>query len=170
MALLEEIARGAFIGEEFLTWLWFLSETQREPVAVPKVGPVQIAMGQEIILGGEGGDAQTVVLRGDMPCISVEAREALAAGKRLRRARLYFTIDGVQWSCTMTGATLAVSGLRLPTAGRADFQTQCLDRLGAVERVSGVLTWLFEQYLERRLDPRRWPREHRAMTEWAEGK
>jgi len=167
MGLLEQIARGAFLGEEFLTWLWYLSETTREPIAVPKVGACQIAMGQEIILGDEAGDAQTVVLRGDMPSASAEAREALASGKRLRRARIYLTIEGVQWGCTIVGTTLAISGLRVPSAAGADFETDCLARLDTIERFSHTLRGLFEQFLERRLDPDRWETERRALAKWA---
>jgi len=166
MGVLEQIARGAFLGEEFLTWLWYLSETQREPIAIARVGACEIAMGQEIILGEEGGDAQTVVLRGDMPSASAEAREALAAGKRLRRAKMYFTLDGVQWGCTLAGSTLALAGLRVPAAAGADFESHCLTRLEAVERLSRALQHLFEQFLERRLDPDRWSRQLNAIAQW----
>jgi hypothetical protein len=167
MGLLEQITRSAFVGEEFLTWLWYLGETSREPVAIPKIGVCQIAMGQEIILGGESGDAQTVVLRGDMPSASAEAREALASGKRLRRAKLYLTIEGVQWGCTIVGTTLAISGLRVPSAAGADFETHCLSRLDAIERAGRAINWLFEQFLERRLEPKRWDAELRAIAKWA---
>jgi recombination associated protein RdgC len=167
MGLLEQITRSAFVGEEFLTWLWYLSETAREPVAIPKIGGCQIAMGQEIILGDESGDAQTVVLRGDMPSASAEARQALASGKRLRRARLYLTIEGVQWGCTIVGATLALSGLRVPSAAGADFETHCLARLEATERAARAINWLFEQFLERRLEAKRWETELRDIAKWA---
>lgn len=170
MGMLEQITRGAFLGEEFLTWLWFLSETERDPIAIPKVGACKIAMGQEIVLGDEGGDAQTVVLRGDLPSASAEAREALATGKRLRRARFYFTIEGVQWGCTIVGATLAVSGLRVPTAAGADFESHCLTRLEAIERIGSAVQWLFEQFLEHRLEPDRWLRELNTIADWIGGR
>jgi len=166
MGLLEQIARGAFLGEEFLTWLWYLSETAREPIAIPRVGACQIVLGQEMILGDEGGNAQTVVLRGDMPSASTEAREALASGKRLRRAKFYLTIEGVQWGCTIVGTTLAISGLRVPSAAGADFDTHCLSRLGTIEQLHRTVQWLFEQFLERRLDPNRWQTETRAVGKW----
>ncbi|MCX8036288.1 MAG: hypothetical protein N3D11_04365 [Candidatus Sumerlaeia bacterium] len=170
MSLLEQITRGAFIGEEFLTWLWFLSETRREPLVIPKIGECQVAMGQELILSGDSTDAQMVVLRGEMPSASAEAREALASGKRVRRAKLYLTVDGVQWGMTIVGATLAVSGLRVPSPEGADFDSHCTFRLEAVERISRTLQWLFEQFLERRLDPARWEKELPLMAKWAEGK
>ena len=52
MGLLEQMTHGAFVGEEFLTWLWHLSETLREPVAVPKIGAVQIASAAEGLAAG----------------------------------------------------------------------------------------------------------------------
>jgi recombination associated protein RdgC len=167
MGMLEQITRSAFLGEEFLTWLWYLSETEREPMAIPKIGGCQVAIGQEIILGDESGDAQTVVLRGDMPSASAEAREALASGKRLRRAKLYLTIEGVQWGCTIVGTTLAISGLRVPAAAGADFETHCLSRLEAMERAGRAIHWLFEQFLERRLDAKRWEADLRVIGKWA---
>ena len=170
MGLLEQVTRGAFVGEEFLTWLWYLSEAKRDPIAIPKIGAVQIAMGQEMILGEESGDAQTVVLRGDMPSASAEAREALASGKRLRRAKIYLTLDGVQWGCTIVGATLAVSGLRVPSPTGADFESHCTFRLEAVERISRAIQWLFEQFLERRLDPKHWEADLRTIGKWASRK
>lgn len=170
MGTLEQIARGAFLGEEFLTWLWYMSETRTDPLDVPKVGAVQVAMGQELILGDEGGDAQTVVLRGEMPSASSEARECLATGKRVRRAKIYFTIESIQWGCTIVGSTLAISGLRLPTGGRADFDTQCVDRLDAIGRICRAINWLFEQYLSVRLNPASWEKAHTLITDWAMGK
>jgi len=170
MGVLEQMTRRAFVGEEFLTWLWYLSETTREPIRVPKIGECQIAMGQEIILCDEATDAQTVVLRGDMPSASAEAREALASGKRLRRAKIFLTVEGVQWACTIVGTTLAISGLRVPSPTGADFDAHCLFRLDAIERVSHALQWLFEHFLERRLDPKRWETELRSLSKWASGK
>ena len=170
MALLEQITRSAFLGEEFLTWLWHLSETAHDPFKVPKVGSCQIAMGQDMILGNGSADAQTVVLRGEMPSASPEARQALAAGKRLRRAKFYLTIENVQWGCTIVGTTLTISGLRVPSAAGADFDSHCLARLDAVERFDRAIQWLFEQFLERRLNGKRWDAELRAVGKWAAGK
>jgi hypothetical protein len=170
MGILEQIDQASFLGEEFLTWLWYVSETRNEPFEIDGAGEVHVAMGQEMILGDEGGDAATIVLRGEMPSASTEARQALAEGKRVRRAKFYFTIDSIQWACTIVGASLAISGLRVPTGARADFDTQVIDRLDAIGRVNRALGWLFEHYLEQRLDPNRWQREHAAIVDWARGK
>jgi len=168
MGLLEEIARKTFLGEEFLTWLWYLSETAGGPIEVRGCGSCRIAMGQEMVLGNaEGGDVQTVVLRGEMPSASAEAREALGAGKKLKRAKIYLTLDGVQWSFALTGATLAISGLRVPSAAGLDFDSRCLERLGAMERVSGAVYGLFEQFLELRVESDRWEELIGRMRKWA---
>ena len=96
MALLENIERTAFLGEEFLTWLWFRSETGPR-IKLAGLGQISVEMGQPLVLrGSEDQDAVQVSIRGERASVSHEARAALRQNKKLYKCKV--TIKKAQLS------------------------------------------------------------------------
>lgn len=107
----------AFLGRDFLTWLWFRCEAE----------------GGEFDLGGRDGGGQTAVmvedalalvsveedgsvmtLRKGSPTARPEAANALAAGMTLKKARIFVARGPREWQFTLDGETLDVGGLKTP--------------------------------------------------------
>ena len=107
----------AFLGRDFLTWLWFRCESE----------------GGEFDLGGRDGGGQTAVmvedalalvsvdedgsvmtLRKGSPTARPEAANALAAGMTLKKARLFVARGPREWQFTLDGETLDLGGLKTP--------------------------------------------------------
>jgi recombination associated protein RdgC len=107
----------AFLGRDFLTWLWFRCESE----------------GGEFDLGGRDGGGQTAVmvedalalvsvdedgsvmtLRKGSPTARPEAANALAAGMTLKKARVFVARGPREWQFTLDGETLDLGGLKTP--------------------------------------------------------
>src|SRR5271163_3483359 len=105
----------AFLGRDFLTWLWFRCEAE----------------GGEFDLGGRDGGGQTAVmvedalalvsvdedgsvmtLRKGTPTARPEAANALAAGMALKKARVFVARGPREWQFTLDGETLDLGGLK----------------------------------------------------------
>ena len=52
----------AFLGREFLTWLWFEAEHNSSRIETPQFGPVTVEFGQRLVLtsGGNVPEGSTV--------------------------------------------------------------------------------------------------------------
>ena len=75
MGVLELIQQKAFLGKEFLTWLWFRSETGG---AMDLRGgrTAEVEMMGPIVLDAQYGDARMTTLKGESPATAPEARAA----------------------------------------------------------------------------------------------
>src|SRR5688572_20031545 len=102
MGVLELIQQKAFLGKEFLTWLWFRSERDGQ-VEPAKAKPVTVEILGPILLDAQYGDARASLLKGDSPATAPEARAALLEGKKLKKAKMKWTREDVEWIFTIDG-------------------------------------------------------------------
>ncbi len=111
-------AKG-FLGREFLTWLWYLAESQKEPhVAPAKDGPdveFDLWIGDRVVLEASTGLALEHVIKGGDPSQSQEAYTALTNGKSVRELKLGLTITGYgDYTATLHCDDLNPRSLKLP--------------------------------------------------------
>jgi hypothetical protein len=78
----------AFVGREFLTWLWFRSDTSGGIVQIPGKRTIELHFLDKMVLDLSGSDSpQTVAITGGQS----ELREGMAAlkeGKKIEEARI----------------------------------------------------------------------------------
>jgi hypothetical protein len=169
MGVLELIQQKAFIGKEFLTWLWFRAEQGGE-VRPARTKPVKIEILGPIMLEAPYGDARAGTFKGDSPATSPEARTALLEGKKLKRARLKLTREDTEWTVTLDGENFNVSGLAIPTPGRLPFEETMSLRLEMTAEFEQALSELFDTFLEARLDTKAWAAQVKTIQEWVKNK
>jgi len=170
MGVLELIQQKAFIGAEFLTWLWFKSETARK--LKPRGGgePVELEIMGPITLEAQYGDARASTLKGESPATSPEARTTLLEGKKLRRAKMKWKRDETEWVFTLDGETFNVSAMAVPMPGRLPFADAFALRMDVLVDFERLLGQFFEQFMELRLDAKLWKKELAAIHAWAREK
>jgi hypothetical protein len=169
MGVLELIQQKAFIGSEFLSWLWFRSERDRK-IKLGDGEPVQIEIMGPIVLEAQYGDARTGTLKGLSPATSPEARTALLEGKKLKRARIKWTRGDVEWTATLDGETFNVGGLAIPMPGRLPFDEALRMRMDVLMDFERLLQELFNLFIELRLDDKLWARELKKIHAWVREK
>ncbi|MFH0792677.1 MAG: hypothetical protein V2A74_01450, partial [bacterium] len=124
----------AHLGQEFLTWLWFLAEQAPSPITLKEIKPFELFVLDPLVLEGQFGHAFQTVLRGGDPDQSPEAALALAEGKTVQKLRARFVLDDLDWTTQIQGNTLDLMGLKMPVVKSGDFQSDIVMRLEALDR------------------------------------
>lgn len=169
MGLAELIQQKAFLGREFLTWLWFRAEIDpvfdlhgKRRCEVEILGP--------LTLDALYGDARSTVLRGESPATAPEAATALLQGKKLKKAQVKLSCDGVDWIAGIDAETFAFSGLNVPGARQLPFDEVIGLRLQFMNEFETLLNELYGVFLETRLDEKLWAPELKKIQNWVEKK
>jgi hypothetical protein len=169
MGVLELIQQKAFLGKEFLTWLWYCAESHGK-VEPDRAKPIQIEILDPIVLDAQYGDTRAGTFKGDSPATSPEARTALIEGKKLRKARIKWTRASAEWIATIDGENFNVSGLSVPAPGRLPFEDLIALRMEMVTEFEQVIGELFETFLALRLDEGAWAAELTEIQQWVKEK
>ncbi|MFK7739210.1 MAG: hypothetical protein AB8H80_02715 [Planctomycetota bacterium] len=103
-----------WLGEEFLTWLWFKWETDGGEFTLSGGRIVGIALDDFLTFAALHEDETEQTLRRGLPTRTAEARTALRQGHRLRKARMLIAEGERQWTVTLDGPTLSLAGVKLP--------------------------------------------------------
>ena len=110
----EGVESHGFLGEEFLTWLWFRWETQGGEFTLSGGRVVGVALDDFLTFAALTEDETEQTLRRGLPTRTAEARTALRQGHRLRKARLLVAEGDRQWTATLDAPSLTLGGVKLP--------------------------------------------------------
>lgn len=157
------------LGQEFLTWLWFRSDTA--PDAFRDAGglPFAVSMEQRIVVqGGEGEARETATVSGAFSPLR-EARLGLATGKQVTRALLRLEKDGLAWQLTLKAEDFSLGSLKTPKVEKDSEDDEpdaaFLEKIYLIESCTDLLDGLFREFLTLRLSPA-WTKEALAVRRW----
>ncbi len=173
MDLVDIISEKKFIGQEFLTWLWYKSEERGGSVFLPGTGDILLVFEKHMVLeSGDGESLERITCKGLQTELQ-EARTGLFMGKKLEQARIYLAKGEYEWRLTF-GATLfeyrSVSLPRTvsPNEEAADpmaWEAKVLERIGMSEEAMHTLDELFRMFLQIRTSPE-WQQELAKIQNW----
>lgn len=191
MDLLELINQKAFLGQEFLTWLWYVSE-EEEPPALPDGRRVRLQLGDRLVLGpAQGAEGARITVRGQESSLA-EAREGLRRGKLVDSLRLGIELEGEEYWLNLSATELAVSSLKLPPVAPAEDPLRpppppspqaggeaeqglgaaeglVLERVALIANALAAVEGLFAAFLARRLDREAAAELLASLRDWAAG-
>lgn len=156
------------VAAEFYLWLWYRSEVGRGHVEFEgEGGGVDFWVDDRIAFRAVGEDRVTAVLTGENPSTTPEARAALAGGKVLRDIKLAIRRADREYTVTLRGPRIEVSGAKLPSLVKGGDEAELVyERFFLYEELHFVIAQLFrafagerggEEWRERTLpDLRRW--------------
>ncbi|MDP6490257.1 MAG: recombination-associated protein RdgC [Kiritimatiellia bacterium] len=154
------------VGQDFLTWLWYASETNTISTALPDGCGVIIEGPLTFVF--EGGGAHETTLRKGAPMVATEAKAALMAGKKLRRAVLTMAQGDAVWTTTIDADTFIFRGLKLPKGEAMDPIGKFEERMLALRVLREVFLGLFEHFLTLRQEPAQWEKTLADVYQWVE--
>ncbi len=158
------------IASDFYLFLWFASEVGRGVIEPADGSPFSWWVDDRLSFRPAGEDKVNAVLTGDNPSTTPEARAALAGGKVLRDLRLALRRDDREYSVTLRGPNVAISGAKLPQQVKTGEPTEILlDRMFLYEELHWMLGTMFRRYAEERTAPG-WAAYAGRMREWASGR
>ncbi len=177
MDLVDLIAEKKFLGQEFLTWLWFKSEERGGMVELPGSGDVVVVFEKHVLLEfGEGESFEKIICQGLQAELN-EARTGLRMGKKLEQARIHLAQGDYEWHLTLKGSLFEFRSVKPPKSlnpgeendGPEAAEGRILERIGMLERVTHIVDELFHFFLEVRVSPE-WPAEVKKLTHWIQEK
>lgn len=142
-----------FIGREFLTWLWFLSETQGHRIRLPELGEFRFFVDDRIVLTSPGGSVHENVLKGGTPAYATEAKVSLLSGKLVQEAKFVLQEADRQWSWTMRAEDLSLRGVKLPPVSEPEASAHMSARIRMMQTLVDVVDGLFKQFMSLRTNP-----------------
>lgn len=154
----------AFLGREFLTWLWYMAETDEAKLEIPArerqaARPFRIWVDDRLVLESGRGMSHENLLKGGDPARSHEAAAALACGKTVRELKLGLNIKGIgDFTAILSETDLNPRSLKLPVPDNDADQGQSsaatlpiAARLQQTELFLAALDTLFLMFIEKRV-------------------
>ena len=167
MDLIDRLNSTSYLGREFLTWLWFLSDLQEGLISLGEDRPaIELFLTDRIVLSGSGQSAERVAIRTEDPSLSIEARTALRQGKKVEKATLRIISGQREWTVTIDGESLAVSSVKIPALLTRENDEKFHERLALIDQLDSMLLTLFEKFLSTRTDSSQWPNVATQMKDW----
>ncbi len=111
MDLAQKIESRRFFGRELLLFIWFETEVFEGTLSAKPVGTFGCWVERTLLLSA---GKETTQIKGALPGLAREAKEALRRGKLPERAGLHVSLHDRDASFTLKAETLAMSGLALP--------------------------------------------------------
>ena len=140
------------LGQEFLTWLWFRSETQPMGFKDKEGVPFSMNLEQRIVVqGGEGDSLETASVSGSLSQLR-EVRLGLRTGKKVTRALVRFEREELAWQTTIKAEDFSLGSFKTPKVEREE------DDLGLFDAC-------YKQFLDIRLSSL-WDKEVQDMSAW----
>ncbi len=169
MSLPSSDSMDAILGQDFLTWLWYQSDTAPGAFTDAKGQPFAVSMEQRIVVaGGEGEARETASVSGSLSPLR-EARFGLGTGKKVTRALVRLEKDDMAFQFTLRAEDFSIGSLRTPRLDRNDADDEpdalLLEKIYLMETCLALLDALYARFLALRLSPR-WQAEVTDMGLW----
>lgn len=177
MDLVDLIQEKRFLGQEFLTWLWWKSEERGGTVFLPGRGDITLVFEKHMLLEfGEGESSEKLVCTG-LQAELQEARTGLQVGKKLEQARIQIVHADHEYNFTLAAALMEFRNVKLPkTAGSESTKSNdpeetegmILERIYLFEELVRLVNELFAVFLELRV-AEEWRDELQKIRQWVSG-
>lgn len=174
MDLVDLISEKRFLGQEFLTWLWWKSEERGGSILLPDRGDITVVFEKHMLLEyGEGESSEKLVCTG-LQAELQEARTGLQMGKKLEQARLQIVHADYEYNFTLAAALMEFRNVRLPkTAGTEggnsndpeETEGMILERIYLFEELVRLMDELFGLFIKIRVSEQ-WRDELQKVREW----
>ena len=164
--------RYRFLGHEFLTWLWFVIET--DPEALGKADPemVSLSLGNRVVLENHRHNREEIItIRGAGAGLE-EGLVSLKKGGKVTEINLVYCSAEYEWRFQLKGESLSISGLKTPRTGKVekaeDLEGAVLERIYLVERIVDLVYNLYGMFINLRLSGE-WKQTVHEISRWIDG-
>ena len=147
--------RYRFLGDEFLTWLWFLVETDQN--AFREIDPdfTELEIGSRVVLENrQKKSLERISIRGDDAGLE-EGRLALKKGALLTELSLIFKTGEHQWQFSLKGESLNISNLKTPgpalPPSAEEMEGFILDKSEQINKITNFIELAFKAFIRTRV-------------------
>ena len=146
--------RYKFIGNEFLTWLWFTTDSDQYFFKTVDETITSLYVGNRIVLENNINDTSEIItIKGDDAGLE-EGLLSLQKGAVVIEMNLSYKTENQEWKFTLKGESLSFSGLKVPETGpvetKDDIEGMVLEKAYLYEKPIDLVNRLFNIFLKLR--------------------
>ena len=155
------------LGQNFLTWVWFLQEECNGVLPKTKLGEFSFMVDGPLVFVADGPGALESTIRKGLPTLSAEAKAALLVGKRLKRCKLIFARGQSEiWSATLDADSFLLRSLRLPDGEALEANAAFEERITYLHIFQTLFYALVERYLKETADDAKFVGIQKRIKQW----
>ena len=148
-------SRYKFLGNEFLTWLWFIVENDTERLKKIEKDLVYLNIGNRIVLENKINDAvETITILGDDAGLE-EGIISLGKGAVVTEINLLYKSGDNEWRFTIKGESMNISNLKIPETAvvesSEDIEGMVLEKAYLYEKITKLIDNLFSEFIKLRV-------------------
>jgi len=162
--------RFKFLGEEFLTWLWFVIE--KDPVILKKADPdlTSLEIGNRIVLEKRHKrSVERITIKGENAGLE-EAMLALQKGALVAELNLVYRSDEQKWQFTIKAESLNLSSFKIPKTAVSespeDMECFILEKIFLYDKILQFLDKLYKTFIKYRVATRWQKRDISLIKNW----
>jgi len=149
--------RYKFLGHEFLTWLWFMIETEKQTLMNANLEFEDLYVGNRIVLENSSHNRNEIItIKGDDAGLE-EGMTALQKGAKVTEINLVARAQENEWRFNIKGESLNISNLKSPETGRVetseDVEGVVLEKIYLYEKAINLTNQLYTQFVKSRVSP-----------------
>jgi hypothetical protein len=150
--------RYQFLGEEFLTWLWYVIEKDQNLIKNFDNDFVALEIGNRIVFENRRKESgERITIKGDGASLE-EGILALKKGALVTELNVVYKSAELTWQFTLKGESLNFSSLNLPSTGLPesdeDLEGFVLEKIFLYDKILKFLENIFMHFVNLRLSNR----------------
>jgi len=162
-----------FLGDEFLTWIWYLVENNIniKTMVDLECNKISLELGNSIVLENSLGDesSEKISIKGDDPGLE-EGTTALRKGAVVTDMNLILTVNENEWRFSIKGESMNITSLKTPATGNVesqdDIEGAVLEKIELYGIPFKVIDSLFHNFIKKRVSDQWKDIEIPAMRQW----
>jgi len=162
--------RYRFLGFEFLTWLWFLTEKTGGSIDLSEQANVLLVPGDKIVMElVDSSKPERVTIFGEDADLE-EARISLNKRMLVREMNFRLKINDNEWGFGLNGENLTFSSFKTPKTGKIekkdDFEGAILEKIFLYEECVNVVDTLFRRFIKQRISDEWTTKQIPSLKKW----
>jgi hypothetical protein len=147
--------RYKFLGNEFLTWLWFSIENEQDLIQKSLPQPASIQIGNRIKLENHRNkNLETVTIKGDEAGLE-EGVLALRKGALVTELNIVYDTQNIVWQFNIIGESLNISNLKSQITGpfekKEDIEEQVLEKTYQYDEAIQLVDNIYKNFISLRV-------------------
>jgi len=162
--------RYQFLGEEFLTWLWYIIEKKQDIIKKFDNEFVALEVGNRVVFENRRKEsAERITIKGDGASLE-EGFLALSKGALVTELNMVYKSAELMWQFTLKGESLNISGLSSSNTGlpetEDDIEGYVLDKIFIYEKAIQLLENLYTCFIKLRVSNTWQNKETPLIKKW----
>ena len=150
--------RYQFLGEEFLTWLWYVIEKDQNLIRNFDKDFVALEIGNRIVFENRRKESgERITIKGDGASLE-EGILTLKKGALVTELNVVYKSAELSWQFTLKGESLNISSLNIPNTGLPESDENLegfvLEKIFLYDKILNLLENIFTHFVKIRLSNR----------------